>query len=413
MRSEYALDDDKHEEANAAKKERNDNDPPTPWEQHFPPSLADANETSRSRMTVVTMASKSFTVFLVRHGERLDEALQRASLQVSRALKTDPPLTATGHQQAYEALSRLLLALEEEGTPRKIAVVTSPLRRTIGTCLMLAAAQQSVRARRDCGDSCLTFGFQPESNGSSSSSPLEDNAHGAGIEPIPILILNGIGSAAAMCQRYGSADALVTAGRVHCGDMEANDGSITSPLVKELQTMQEVYRDDLVWVDEDPEEEEDRTKTLPRVQFCKIQGGSGQVVPISPPLSAKEMDKVCFPALPPPPSQILPRSCQAEGLESFPDALDRAVRIADHEGCDTLIVTTHRESIYSLVQQWGLNGMAYHGHPYGCIGCFIATRLEGETHPEWSFEGVAPYQEFDALWIPDTRIHDILNTSVG
>jgi hypothetical protein len=366
-------------------------------------------------MTVVTMAtnSKSFTVFLVRHGERLDEALQRSSLKVSRALKTDPPLTATGHQQAYNALTRLLLALEEEGTPRKIAVVTSPLRRTIGTSMMLAAAQQSVRARRDCGDSCLTFGFQPESNGGSSSAPLEDNAHGAGIEPIPILILNGIGSAAAMCQRYGSADALVTAGRVHCGDMEANDGSVTSPLVKELQTMQEVYRDDLVWVDEDPEEEEDRTKTtLPSVQFCKIQGGSGQVVSISPPLSAKEMDQVCVPALPPAPSRIMPLSCQAaEGLESFPDALDRAVRIADQEGCDTLIVTAHRESMNSLVQQWGLNGMAYHGHPHGGIGCFIATRFEGET--QWSFEGVAPYQEFDALWIPDTRIHDILNTSLG
>jgi hypothetical protein len=353
------------------------------------------------------MASKSFTVFLVRHGERLDEALHRSSLKVSRALKTDPPLTATGHQQAYESMTQLLMALEEEGTPRKIAVVTSPLRRTIGTSMMLAAAQQSVRARRHDSDSCLTFGFQQNSHNSSSDCSAEDNTQSG----IPILIVNGIGSAAALCRQYGSADALVTAGRVHCGDTEANDGSGTSPLVKELRTMQDVYRDDLVWVDNEYEEDPTQT-TLPKVQFCKVQGGSGRVLPISPPLSAKEIHKACSP-VPPPLNRILPRHCQSEGLEKFPDALDRAVRIADEEGCDTLIVVTHRESIYSLVEQWGLNGVPYKGHPYCCIGCFIATRFEGEAHGEWSFEGVAPYQEFDALWIPDTRIHDILNTSGG
>ena len=89
-------------------------------------------------------------LFIVRHGERADEAVSRAYVQYLEKIpkekqkhvmpmlpidSIDPQLTAKGHLQAYQSFSQLLPALEG----RKVAVFCSPLRRAVGTALMMGS----------------------------------------------------------------------------------------------------------------------------------------------------------------------------------------------------------------------------------------------------------------------------------
>lgn len=316
--------------------------------------------------------TSTFTVFLLRHGERLDEALARRQVPFPKSLKADPPLTTDGYGQAMGSLRRLLEALEANGTSRKIAVFSSPMKRTIGTSVMLAAAARLPEK------SCLEFG-------------LKESIHKTH-DVIPIVVMNGLGSCAAFCRKHGGADVLAHGSHIRCGDMAANDGTMTSPFVKELQGMQEEYANEPFL---------DASTPTTKVQYCKLHGGSGHLVPLASPVSART---VLVSAADNNHGQRQPRvfsqACRQFEREGFRKCIDRAVRIAKEDGCNTLIVVTHREGIYSLVKRWGLNGQEYRGHPYCCIGAFSAYLKDGEERCHWAFQGVTPYELFDKNRIP-------------
>ena len=355
----------------------------------------------------------AFTVFLVRHGERLDEALKRKGLPFTPALKADPPLTKQGYSQAFHALGNLLTALEADGKPRKIAVFASPLRRTIGTSFMLAPAIMSKTSELPDSSSCLEFGLH-QSSSSVNMNDITTTAATTTTTTIPIMVLNGLGSCAAYCKKRGGADRLAEAGQIPCADVPSNNGSPSSPMFLELQRMQKVYQ-------ENPCEIPLRNQTTNRrvLQYCKLLRRSGTLHPMAPPVQAQEIESSSSSSSfsnsttndeKQKHSRVFGHACRQSKSEEFQECLDRAVRIAREDGCDTLIAVTHREAINALVTKWGLHGKPYTGHPYCCIGVFQAILLpnDDDGHDQqcqWLFEGVFPFEEFDKQCIPQTSQH--------
>jgi hypothetical protein len=114
--------------------------------------------------------------------ERKRHALLPQSIR--RANSMDPSLTRTGYEQARTAWENILSSLHERGTKAKVTIICSPLRRCIGTALMI----------------------------SSSNTPPTDLAHFDwwSIYPlcnnknvIPILVMNGLCSCASAIERFG------------------------------------------------------------------------------------------------------------------------------------------------------------------------------------------------------------------
>lgn len=93
-------------------------------------------QSSKSPPPIAESKSKrSIPVYMLRHGEREDEAPQ---LHInSRSIDSlDPYLTPLGHTQATAAWKQMLPELP----PNKVLMATSPMRRTVGTAMMMAAA---------------------------------------------------------------------------------------------------------------------------------------------------------------------------------------------------------------------------------------------------------------------------------
>jgi hypothetical protein len=320
------------------------------------------------------------TVLLVRHGERLDEVLWRRGEEIPRGMTRDPPLTVMGFRQAYESFLTLFTVLGKEDrkgkAARQIAVFSSPLRRTIGTSLMIWEAFQEA-----CSHNC-------HNNIGVSCNDL--SLHSG------VIVFNGLGSCAKYCQRYGGADVPVRAGKIPCGDVFFNNGKSTEcPIAMELVSMRTFGTQA---VGKQPSE----TISVPR--YLKLDATTGKLVPLSPP--PDERDNAAASAAPIIHEQkevILPEQCrQTQSTESFRTSLDRAVHTAHAMGCDTLIVSTHREAFVSLLEKWGRNGKPYKGHPYCCIAVFEATLMvpSSKETVQWSFHGITPYEKFTASSLP-------------
>jgi hypothetical protein len=147
---------------------------------------ATMNTSRASRSTRSSAPSKkkrSVTVLLLlRHGEREDEAVQRHrsveerrrtalmpnELQSAEMVDTlDPPLTALGYEQAMEAWRNIICAImqqqhhykqsdpgQDHSQPKRRAQVTlvcSPLRRCIGTAMMIVSALPMVECGGEAG----------------------------------------------------------------------------------------------------------------------------------------------------------------------------------------------------------------------------------------------------------------------
>ena len=153
---------------------------------------------------------KRVNVFIVRHGERLDEVVP-SRRRMSRTDRNDPPLTGRGYQQARESLTRLLQVLPA----KKISVVVSPFRRTLGTAMALSSVPSSILSK---------FEWHYATNDG---------------RMIPITIHNGLGDCTAQAQALGGIMNMVRAGLVPCAVMPANEYSKQGPMVEHVQAIQE------------------------------------------------------------------------------------------------------------------------------------------------------------------------------
>jgi hypothetical protein len=200
-------------------------------------------------------------VFVVRHGEREDEVAMRAfherkKLGLTQSMDPtdtlDPLLTARGHKQAQQSFSSLTSALEI----RKVAMFCSPLRRAIGTAMMVGAVAPN-----------KTLSFPQPNRPDHKDNTEKESA-------IPITVLNSLGDFASSLSHHGGARTLVPMGALRCASMTRNNGSPSSPFVQALASM--------------PSHECAKDSRQLAVQFWARHENNGQYAPMTPPFSLRD-----------------------------------------------------------------------------------------------------------------------------
>lgn len=332
-------------------------------------------------------------LFVLRHGEREDEAMRRiVSIQQNetmnpnptKRLKTsghcspkkddrkkkknakmienldrvDPLLTVTGHRQAQESWTELLNAIRGS----KVMIFSSPLRRAMGTAMMIGGAVSS-----SDGD---TVWSRPEPDGCCVPSSENDTTCDG---EIPITVMNGLGNFASAVYRKGGVDEVfVPSASLPCADMVQNDGSLNSPLVQALLSM--------------PSHEVKPTGKAPmKVRFWgkaalsskKKNGTCASYRPISPsfhPANKRYQKEATtthkiphYPSTPPKKDFVAPMDPIC--------SIEQAVRETAAAGCDVCIVVVHREAIHELsMHKCGVNFNL--STPYCSVGCYGCATLE-------------------------------------
>mmetsp|Transcript_6950 Transcript_6950/g.20138 ORF Transcript_6950/g.20138 Transcript_6950/m.20138 type:complete len:388 (+) Transcript_6950:308-1471(+) len=377
----------------------------------------------------MTSRSRNIELYIIRHGERLDEAIWRdfKSKHKNPAKRDkkpaeppatdtfDPPLTARGHHQAHHAFARLtatLLSEEHQGSdgndkPRRrtIAVFSSPLRRVVGTALMIGTVDTrggngNVNVNVNGNERALVFppvpGDVPDDSGA-----------------IPVTILNELANSAAAVYRHGGVEELVPKGFLRCANTRSNDGTDASPFVRALRTMPASQ-----WMDNNDNQTSPPDCNCRPVQFWKRQrdeAWSWQYAPMSEPIRPGSLgreagtDGFSYLSVRKKRNQNRNRN---SALRMAPTnrpllAVDEAVTIAADRGCNVCIVVAHRETIRDLATKRCHRFESSLEMPYGCIGSFAASVLidshEKVRHVHrYRFHGVWPIERFGTEAIPGT-----------
>lgn len=309
--------------------------------------------------TTLSYSMKKITLLLLRHGERADEAVRTYGGSLgprSDKDRMDPDLTEEGHLQASEAFEQILPFL----SGKKVAIFSSPLKRTMATAAMIGMNSQAQL------NIVLPDGVEQE------------NA-------IPIVVMNGLSDCAAHVCYAGGAHAAVRDGFVDGAAMAANNCSSQSPIVKMMGAIPHL-------------------KLLKRpIQFYKEDGDgfkamTGPIGGMSNGLDGQEIDMEATDK--DPPSKESAEMMQEETTpvarhawhDSFDQTLQRIVRLAAARDCDVCVLVTHREGIRDLVAK--IQPQSRISTTYCCIGKFSASLLDGdEIH--WEFHNVKQYQHFE------------------
>jgi hypothetical protein len=318
---------------------------------------------------------KSMLVFVVRHGEREDEAFmmnsssqvpQLAHRKLSKEDKLDPKLTPQGHCQAFRAFENLLSAMEFAEI-NKVAVFSSPLRRAVGTAMMLSTAN-TISNRLNGKRSTKNYSgiqFVLPSTGNAMKALSDSNPS----KCIPVVVENGLSNCTALMMRSGGSRNLVRANLLSCAAMPRN--SLDHP---ENHIFRETLDDikGTAMKSDEIREAIEGSQTQGFIQFWRIEEGleisTSKFVPMAPPISVDPN----FPAHDNDAnnsfsySTSVPASYDAEGQKS----IDRVVRLAISSGCDACIVSSHREEIRDLYRHRCGFERSSKEIPYCCIGVF-------------------------------------------
>jgi hypothetical protein len=349
---------------------------------------------------------KRVTVLLLRHGEREDEAMKRAMsteerkrysllpLSVRREKSMDPALTRAGYEQANIAWKNILSALQRRELNSKVTIVCSPLRRCIGTALMMSPLSTSSKKSANLDWWSLY--------------PLWNDK-----KTVPILVMNGLCSCASAIERFGG-DVLRA---IHAGydipcavtaNMSQNGCGTDNRFRTEVRQMMDFAK---------------KSCDLYMLQFlgsqmycCDRLSGKFSYHPLTEPLPTLNDDLVSSPrrgrdqdAIPTVKQvhcSTPPQDHQNCDCRSFLCTLNRAVQLSAANTSDAgdivLIAVTHREGIRALVDHCKDAGEVV-ATPYCCIGSFTATvdtpvdiGHQGERHPtiQYAFHSVLPYSDF-------------------
>jgi Histidine phosphatase superfamily (branch 1) len=383
---------------------------------------------------------RRLTVLLLRHGEREDEvpptdpeAASKRELQSLRE-RIDPKLTVTGYRQATAAWNQILAVLNSANASHesnfiRVGVVCSPMRRCVGTALMLSAAA-SAHAKLPFSNpvdpaSRIHWGWPI------SSPPLAPS--------ITIVIWNGLCYCAAAIARLGG-DKAIRKGLVACAAdtriaSTANDtldhtntcGSGSNRFMDELNGMLpltrcavrldtpqrqcasygNVFLDCAIW----------QPLTFVGRSVSGCNGSSREYVErvLSRPVTvASILDKdtgyVDAPCHPEKEDTTKVASIDDGGETTFLNAMNQAARWAIDDGMEYLVVVSHREGIRSLADRClRLNGGAKSGKdkrrlstPYCCVGIFTAadSRKSSSSGVQWNFQSVSHYEDFKVEHLP-------------
>jgi len=361
-----------------------------------------------------TVHKKNVRVLLVRHGEREDEAENRHRKHKnlrprSTKDKLDPSLTIEGYDQAAGAFSNLIQALSlnqnktKEESKGKIALFSSPLRRTVGTALMVATA---ITDGEECKISTQLPLLASNKVGSDEGEDIPSN--------IPIVVMNGLCDCAAYVVKSGGAHAAVTKGLIDCAarsfnDWTENSGTSFIPALKlitktayQSQSGQSLRNSSNVQFWRETNNDNFSPMTAP---FLPIKDES-----LIPSMSTNERTtNVIDEALPGEYTVV-----NEKNHNDFLQTVNRAVYLTVHAGLDTCVIVTHREGIRYLANN--VCGLRLpHGlkTPYCCIGSFRAdvkfnmpspSSSGGGKHKmysvKWTCHSVTPFQDFETIHLP-------------
>jgi Histidine phosphatase superfamily (branch 1) len=188
-------------------------------------------------------------VYIIRHGERTDEANVKENYRkederwnavpadcfgscpkptFQQAVPTslihtppecdtfDPLLTEKGHYQAQEAWKSVTDLIPSW---KPVAIFSSPMRRAVGTAMMVGS---------------VTTRWNSFPNPRSLADPKENESRNA---VIPITIVNELGDFASAVERRGGAKELVPQSCIACAAMDRNNGDLASPFYQALMKM--------------------------------------------------------------------------------------------------------------------------------------------------------------------------------
>ena len=327
-----------------------------------PPRYINATEAilSAPHITSIAPMTKAISVYLLRHGEREDEvgAGLHSSASSSKE-RLDPALTEQGYRQANAALNNLLSSLDG----KEVAVFSSPLRRTIGTALMIACAPSNKKVKM----------ILPTPN---------DDVIQQGC--IPVLVMNGLCDCAAAVERIGCANLAVSKGYIDNAAMRENDSSESSPFLRSLDGLVSVAK---------CSSECCGTGDSSMIQFWKENDYSSRSFsPMTPPISIRESIPVSrnLPEL----KQTFTPVSSKQSADCFLTTLNRAIRLTVAANCNACIVVTHREGIRYLVRQvcqYRNEGVKL-STPYCCIAKFTAAVSSEKI--QWDFEHLSSYEKY-------------------
>jgi broad specificity phosphatase PhoE len=323
---------------------------------------------------------QNILVFVLRHGEREDEALydawnRTAYKELNREDKVDPYLTVKGHRQAAVALENLVSSLRAAHIERVI-IFSSPMRRVMGTIMMLAPAIGTVqghdRTRSVIGErehleySGISFGLPSAANEKDDdiekrTTAIRDiESDETGTRIIPIVVHNGLCQCTALVGRLGGHKKVIRTGIVRCAAMEANSVSNKqSPVRKELVAMKSRAVEALDSYSDVPSDTQ--------LQFWMIK--DEKLLPMTRPISLKRHNIQEEDQEDERPYEIM--ACPVVLHDSEPP-IDQVVRMAMTAGYDACVVASHREEIRDLVEKRCKSKHDVDDIPYCAIGMFEA-----------------------------------------
>ena len=378
------------------------------------------------------MMCQKIELYIVRHGERQDEAIMKEFYSRQRSVERnlhrtipdppqplpppppphtdslDPLLTARGHAQAHESFAKLTKTLMLSGDRKKIAMFCSPLRRVVGTALMVGTVP--------INNKMLEFPsllYDDRSDGNDD----DDDDDGT----IPITILNDLGNFAAAIYKRGGMQELVPKGFIRCAaSMEANDGTATSPFARAVTSMPtgrmkvranfKSSKPVCFWRYHKDETISSCCYYLPMSK--PLYPGSKDEGPhdnaFSYPSTRNNNNKVSYTKnAPRPPQQPTPPPPNNPLL-----SVDKAVKMTANRGYNVCVIVAHRETIRDMAERCNYFGSL--SMPYCCIGSFAASVVKTDddgdgddgdysnntTTVDYHFHNVWSTEKFDTQAIP-------------
>lgn len=322
----------------------------------------------------------------MRHGEREDEVLAHSKLQrLPPARRFDPALTPQGHRQAQQAWKNLIEALASTNpAPKRIAIFSSPLRRVVGTAMMVSDAMP----KEDCPWEFLPAGSSTHEKNSSISKPVS----------IPIVIWNGLCDCAAQIANMGGHRTAFRTGFVPCAatDDRLPQSFFTGRMATAWNEMKEAALHGVP----------DMQADLP-IQFWRADTNRENVVPMTPELAV--VDQVGNPTAT---NHEHPKEGHPIGHHLERESpIDQAIRIAFQWGCDACIIVSHREEIRELYKHRCGVRPSRKNLEYCCIGAFeISTKTQGEealAPMTWKLHDVVPFTS-----ISPTFVQNMINSRI-
>ena len=385
--------------------------------------------------------TRSILVLIVRHGERADEVEHHVYKKDSKQDRIDPELTTNGYQLAAITWQKIKEMLVQANLNDGVCVFSSPLRRAVGTAMMLSvvndennisSSQSSLNTKKTTRINFSVPFANTSSSASSSSSSQSSFSSGAKSTAIPIVILNGLCNCTALAVRMGGFKNLVRTGYIHCAAIKspvestvstkADDGGLNNDMVynpvawEEIMNLREAIRQTVSIEDGDYNPHLSEPSTFADCDLQSIQlwmVGEREYSPMTPQLNWTDEKAINHT-----PDEIVnnssnkaPRNIHHEPLPSE-SSIDHAVRMAIDAGCRVVLVSSHREEIRDLAWERCHYHQRFHT-PYCTVGQFeviVASNEDGKeienenrsrkttsTAPlQWICHDICPPEELDA-----------------